>query len=172
MASYNVQGDVLLQGTNNWIRVDMEDENGSNPVKIGFVQNWNIRKDLQTNEARVIGELVPVSIDVTGISVNVNFTGFIPTKEVASKGINVRGGGNYSVKAFNPKCDNLLGTKVVTKIPYLEIYDEKHGSVITSVQWLTPSSYSDSGNGSDYVKTDASFKAIISDNGADYESQI
>ena len=65
MASYNVQGDVLLQGTNNWIRVDMEDENGSNPVKIGFVQNWNIRKDLQTNEARVIGELVPVSIDVT-----------------------------------------------------------------------------------------------------------
>ena len=54
----------------------------------------------------------------------------------------------------------------------MEIYDEKHGSVITSVQWLTPSSYSDSGNGSDYVKTDASFKAIISDNGADYESQI
>ena len=103
MASYNVQGDVLLQGTNNWIRVDMEDENGSNPVKIGFVQNWNIRKDLQTNEARVIGELVPVSIDVTGISVAVNFTGFIPTKEVASKGINVRGGGGKVHGVFRRK---------------------------------------------------------------------
>lgn len=172
MAEYNVQGDILAQGTNTWIRVDMADENGSNPVKIGFVQNWNIRKSLQTNKARVIGEIVPVSIDVTGVDVAVSFTGFIPTKDVATQGITCRGGGNYSVKAFNPKCDNLLDTKVVTKIPYLELYDEKHGTVINFVKWLTPTGYTESGNGSDYIKTDCTFEAILSDNGSDYVSQV
>lgn len=172
MGSYNVQGDVISQGSNSWIRVDMEDENGSNPVKVGFVQNWNIRKSLQTNEAKCIGELVAVSIDVIGINVDINFSGFIPTKDVVKQGIAVRGGGNYSIKAFNPKCDNLLGTKVVTKIPYIEIYDAKHDTVLTSAQWLTPTQYNDSGNGTDYIKTDCSFKAIISDNGSDYETAI
>lgn len=172
MSKYNTQGDVLAQSTNCWVYVDMEDENGSNPQKVGFVQNWSIRKNLQTNKAKCIGEIAPVSIDVIGIDVTVNFSGFIPTKEVATQGISVRGGGTYSVKAFNPNCENLLDTKVVTKIPYLEIRDDKHKTIISSVQWLTPTTYSESGSTADYIKTDASFDAIFTDNGPDYESTI
>lgn len=174
MSKYNVKGDVLAIGTNSWVRVDLSDEAGSNPTKIGFVQSWSVRKNLQTSEARVIGEIVPVSIDVTGISVDVQLSGFMPSKSFLEEGVRTRGDGDgeLTLKSLNPDSDTLLTNKTCSKIAYLDIYDEKHGAILAKVEWLTPVSFSDSGNGADYVKCDVSFKAIISENGSDYASEI
>lgn len=171
--AYNIGGDILAQGMNSVVRVDLENESGSNPVVIGFVESWNVRRSFQTQKAEVIGEMLPVSIDITGVDVSVNLSGFIPTKDAVTKGIqNMRGGGTYCIKALNPQVAKLVDTKVITKIPYMDFYDERHGTIYSSVNWLTPTENSESSSGKNYLKTDASFSAITSDNGTDYTQVI
>lgn len=170
---YNIGGDILAQGMNAVVRVDLDDENGSNPVDIGFVESWNIRRSFQTQKAEVVGEMLPVSIDITGVDVSVNLSGFIPTKAAITKGISsIRGGGSYFVKNLNPNVEALVNSKVITKIPYMDFYDARHETIYSTVMWLTPTENSESSSGKNYLKTDASFTAITSDNGTDYEQKI
>lgn len=170
---YNIGGDILAQGMNSVVRVDLDDENGSNPIVIGFVESWTVRRSFQTQKAEVIGEMLPVSIDITGVDVSVNLSGFIPTKAAITEGISsMRGGGSYCIKALNPQVAKLVDSKVITKIPYMDFYDERHGTIYSNVQWLTPTENSESSSGKNYLKTDASFTAITSDNGVDYEQKI
>jgi hypothetical protein len=171
MGKYNPEGDVLVQGINAAVRVDVDDPNGSNPEVIGFVDTYSVRANIQVQRAEVIGELLPVSIDPTGMSVTVSLAGFIPAKNLVDQGIDsVRGGGKVMLKAFNPDVSKLQDTKVLTKIPYLDIWDEKHKSIIGSSSWLVPASYQDGGQGKGYVKSDVSLEGIGYDNGPDYKS--
>jgi hypothetical protein len=170
---YNAKGDILAQGINVIIRVDPDDENGSNPQEIGFVESYQIRANITNQRAGVIGEILPASIDPTDIAVTVSLTGFIPSKNLIEEGIDtVRGGGKVMLKAFNPDVWKLADTKLITKIPYLDIYDEKHQSIIGSTSWLVPSSYEDSGQGKGYVKSNVTMEGIGYNNGPDYESMI
>jgi len=170
---YNVKGDALSQGINIAIRVDPDDENGSNPVEIGFIETYEIRENITTQKADVVGEILHVSIDPTNVDVTVSLTGFIPSKNLIEAGIDsIRGGGKVMLKSFKPDSLKLVDTKTITKIPYLDIYDEKHQSIIGSASWLTPSSYMDSGQGKGYVKSNMTMEGIIYDNGPDYESLI
>jgi len=170
---YNAKGDILAQGINVIIRVDVDDENGSNPVEIGFVETYQIRANITNQKAKVIGEILPISIDPTDVAVTVSLTGFIPSKNLIDEGIDsVRGGGKVMLKAFNPDVFKLTDTKVITKIPYLDIWDDKHQSIVGSTSWLVPASYQDGGQGNGYVKSDVSLEGIGYSNGPDYESII
>jgi hypothetical protein len=170
---YNPEGDGLAQGINVIIRVDVDDENGSNPQEIGFVESYDVRANITNQRAEVIGEILPVSIDPTSVAVTVSLTGFIPSKNLIERGIDsVRGGGKVMLKAFNPDVFKLADTKVITKIPYLDIWDDKHQSIIGSTSWLIPSSYQDSGQGKGYVKSNVTLEGIGYNNGPDYESII
>jgi hypothetical protein len=170
---YNPEGDILAQGINVIIRVDVDDPNGSNPVEIGFVETYSIRANIQVQRAECVGELLPVSIDPTSISVTANFAGFIPSKNLIDQGIDsVRGGGKVMLKGFNPDTEKLADTKVLTKIPYLDIWDDKHKSIIGHSTWLIPTSYQDGGQGKGYVKSDVSFEGIGYFNGPDYPAII
>jgi hypothetical protein len=173
MGKYNPEGDILAQGINVLIRVDVDDPNGSNPVEIGFVDSYSVRKNISVQRAEVIGELLPAAIDPTSISVTVNLSGFIPSKNLITQGIDsVRGGGKVMLKGFNPDIEKLTDTKVLTKIPYLDIWDDKHKSIIGSSSWLIPTSYQDGGQGKNYVKSDVTLEGIGYDNGPDYKSII
>jgi len=173
MAGYNIDGDILAQGINCIVRADPDDESGSNPQEIGFVSEANIRKQINLQRAEVIGEILPASIDPTGISVNIDFKGFIPSKSLCIKGIDsVRGGGKLHLKSFNPNDRNFIEKKVATKLPYLDLYDEKHQCIIGYVNWAIPSSYSDTISGKGYVIANCTMEAIGYDNGTDYESKI
>lgn len=170
---YNIKGDALVQGINIIVRVDLNDENGSDPQEIGFIETYDISQNIQTQKAEVIGEFLAVAIDATGVAVIVSLTGFIPSKNLIEGGIDtVRGGGKVMLKAFNPDTSKLVDTKVITKIPYLDLWDEKHQSIIGSVSWLTPSSYKDTGQGKGYTKSNVTMEGIVYDNGPDYESAI
>lgn len=173
MAGYNIGGDKLAQGINCKIRIDPNDENGSNPVVIGFVQNATIRANFNTQRAEVIGSFLPVSIDLTSAQVNVSLKGFIPSKQLMVAGFeSVDGGGTVTLKSFNPDVSKMIETKVATKIPYLDLYDDKHDTIIGSTTWLIPTSYSDSINGKGYVEADCSLEGIGYGNGPDFASII
>lgn len=158
MADYNLKGDTLVQGINCIVRI------GSDPAsakKVGLVQDCSFRKQIQTQRAEVIGEILPVSIDPTGISVSVSFRGFIP-----KKGVNL--GDFYTAKELNPNDDDIIDNQKVVKIPYLELYDKKAGAVIGSTTWAIMTSYEESTSGKGYTVANCSFEAIGFFNGSDY----
>ena len=167
---YDIRGDVLAQGINTVVRVSF-DPSGTDPQKIGFVETFSIRANINVQRAECIGELLPVSLDPTSVSVTVSMSGFIPRKEILEKGISVPGGGGFSIKNLNPNVLKLINTESITKIPYLDLYDEKTATVIGSSTWLVPTSYQDGGQGKGYVKADISLEGIGYDNG-DYQSMI
>jgi hypothetical protein len=171
--SYNVLGDILAQGINCIARVDPDDESGSNPQEIGLVSEATIRKNIGLQRAEVIGEILPISLDPNSIQTTVTMRGFLPSKNIIDAGLeSIRGGGKVCLKSFNPDDEKLAETKVATKIPYFDLYDEKHKCIIGSTTWLTATSYSDSINGKGYVQADCSLEGIGYNNGTDYGSEI
>jgi len=170
---YNIEGDILAQGINAIIRVNLDSPDNGNVQEIGFVESYSIRMNITNQRAECIGQLLPVAIDPTGVSVTVSLTGFIPIAELAEKGIEDK---NHKkkvfLKAFLPDVSNLEGTHLITKIPYLELWDDKHGEVIGYTTWLVPASYQDGGQGKGYVKADVSLEGIGYNNGSAYKSLI
>jgi hypothetical protein len=173
MAGYKVNGDLLAQGINCIVRVDLDDESGSSPIEIGFVSEATIRKAINVQRAECIGEIRTVSIDPTGIQVTVDLRGFVPTKALVKEGIeSVRGGGKIHLKSFNPDETRILDARVLTKIPYLDLYDERHQCIIGYCEWLTPTNYTDSINGKGYVNASCTLEGTGYDNGTDYPGAI
>lgn len=179
MAGYNIKGDVLAQGVNAYVFADLIDDSGSGAVLIGFVDNWSIRKTMNTQEARVVGEILPVSIDVTGIQTQVTLSGFVPSKNLVTSGIAVRGAGGevdgerLSLASFNPTDESFINGNVITKIAYLDVRDKRYGdAILACVRWLTPQTYSLQGNAQGYTKADLTLAGIGMDNGADYHQLL
>ncbi len=172
MADFDLKGDILAQGMNCIIRVDMNDAAGSNPIKVGAVSSYQARKNVSVNRAEVLGEILPMSLDATGVSVNISLRGFIPVKGCVGTFSHVRGGGKHSLKAFNPDDEKLVDTKLATKFPYIDLYDEKHECVIGYSTYLIASSYSDNSSGKGYVEADVTLEGIGYWNGVDYESLV
>jgi hypothetical protein len=173
MAGYNIQGDLLAQGINCIVRVDPDDESGSNPLEVGFVSEATIRKSINLQRAEVIGEILPVAIDPTGIQVTVSLRGFVPSKSLCDAGVeSARGGGPVHLKSFNPNDANLIDKKVATKLPYLDLYDDKHKCIIGYVNWAIPNSYDDSIASKGYVVANCGMEAIGYENGTDYPAAL
>jgi hypothetical protein len=172
MAKYKVDGDILAQGINIAVRIDPDDESGSNPQVVGFVQDVNIRKTIAVQRAEVVGELLPVSLDPTSIQTTTTIRGFIPTKSMLDEGIeSVRGGGVFNMKSFNPNDTRVVDTKVAKKIPYVDFYDKKHKAILGSTSWAIVTNYGDSSSGKGYVMGDVTMESIGYENGPSYPSE-
>ncbi len=156
--NYNIAGDTLVQGINCIVKAG---KSPSDAKMIGLVSEVSFRKQIQTQRAEVIGEILPVSIDPTNISVSVSFRGFI-----LKKGVDL--GDFYTAKEFNPDDDEVIEEQKVIKIPYLELYDKKAQSVIGSTTWAIITSYEESSSGKNYVTANCSFESIGFFNGSDY----
>ena len=167
MADFS-EGDKLAMGVKSWVYIDVANENGSAQECVGFVSQWSIRKTIQTTEARCIGEVAPVSIDIMGISTEVSLSGFIPTVATQNEGTSARGGGKFSLKYLNPATDKVLDSTNSQKIAYLAIRDNTHKEILTVAKWLTPTAFNETGSAQDYIKCDVTLKGIESDNGSNY----
>ena len=169
---YNIQGDLLAQGINCVVRVS-ENENGSNPIEIGFVSEASIRKAINIQRAECIGQILPISLDPTGIQVTVTLRGFVPSRNLVNEGITTKqGDACIHLKSFNPNDDKLIDTRVATKIPYLELYDRDHDSVIGSTTWLIATAYDDSISGKGYLQANCTLEGIGYENGDDYPGEF
>jgi len=169
---YNVNGDILAQGINCVVRIDTDDESGSNPQEVGFVADFNIRKSIAVQRAEVLGEILPASLDPTSIQTSTTMRGFIPSKNLLDTGIDsVRGGGKFCMKSFNPDDSRLADTRVATKIPYIDFYDKKHQCIVGSTSWAMTTTYGDSSSGKGYVMGDVTMESIGYNNGPSYPTE-
>ena len=158
MVSYKSIGNGVTTGIHCIVRAGTS---ASDCKQIGLVSSCTIRKNIQTQRAEVIGEILPVSIDATGIQTTISFQGFVLKKGVTF-------GDMYTPKEFNPNDDSIVADQNVKKIPYLEIYDQQAGSVIGCTEWAIVTSYEESVNKQGYVSINCSFESIGYSNGSDY----
>lgn len=158
MANYNLQGDTLVQGKNCIVRAGAD---AASAKVIGLVQDFEMRAQFQTQKAEVLGEFLPVAIDITGVSVNTTFSGFVPAKGVSL-------GDAYGIKELNPDIDTIVDEEKTAKIPYLELYDKKAKAVVASTTWAIINSYSERSSGKGYMIANCSFESIGMFNGSDY----
>lgn len=161
MSDYNIQGDRLIQGKDCFVRA------GTSPSDaqiVGFVQDYSIRVQVQTQKAETIGEFLPVSIDATGVSVSTSFRGFIPKKGVTFNQSEI------SAKNFAPTTSAIVDGEKTIKIPYLELYDKKNKTIICSTTWAIMTGYDESAQGKSYVTANCSFESIGFNNGTDWKT--
>lgn len=158
MPNYNLEGDSLVQGKNCIVRAGAD---AASAKVIGLVQEFQMNANFQTQKAEVIGEFLPVAIDITSVDVSTTFSGFIP-----AKGFKLNDA--HCIKALNPNIDTVVEEEKTAKIPYLEIYDKKAKAVISSTTWAVIKSYSERTSGKGYTIANCSFESIGMFNGSDY----
>ena len=107
--AYNLESNKLIKGTRCWVRVNLNGPDSSGAEKVGFVQSATISANFQNDRAEVIGEILPVTIDVSSVQTSVQLTGFIPTKSAAGQKTSGSGDGenHFSVKNFNPDVEKI-----------------------------------------------------------------
>lgn len=163
---YNIAENLLVKGTNCWVRVGT---NAENCKDVGFVDSFSATKNIQLQEAAVCGAIVPASIDAQGLRVSLQLTGFIASKGIYDDtSIAANGKGNISICSFNPKSQAFIEQQVVTKFEYMDFYDEKSDKVICAFDWAMPESFSISFQGGAYSKANVSMRAIDMTGGSDY----
>lgn len=155
---YNLQGDSLVQGKNCIVRAGAD---AASAKVIGLVQDFEMRAQFQTQKAEVLGSFLPVSVDITGVSVSTTFSGFVP-----AKGFSLNDA--YCIKELNPNIDTIVDEEKTAKIPYLELYDKKTKAVVASTTWAVINSYSERSSGKGYMIANCSFESIGMFNGPDY----
>lgn len=161
----SAKDDFLVSGVNCFVRVG---KNSAAAKKIGYVDSFRATKNIQLQEANIVGEIEPVSIDAVGIRVSLSMSGFLATKKVYEGGEVFAGMGKVSLSTFNPKSEDFKAENVVTKFPYIDFYDEKTKTIIASFNSACSESYGISGNAGAYVKIDTSMRAISMSGGKDY----
>ncbi len=158
MVSYKSIGNGLVTGVHCVVRAGTS---AATAKTVGLVSECSIRKQVQTQRAEVVGEMLPVSIDPTGISVNITFRGFVLKKGVSF-------GDMYTPIEFNPDDDSMIQSQRVGKIPYIEIYDKNSNTILGATEWAVITSFEESVNKQGYVSINCSFEGIGFLNGTDY----
>jgi hypothetical protein len=161
MANLQLQQNALVRGTSCWVRAGKD---ANSVKKIGFCDSFRGTKNMQLQRAQVCGEIYPVSIDPQGISVTLSISGFIPAKGVL-KDDSINGNGDVSIMNLDPDAENFIEEQTITKIPYLEFYDESSGDVITYFTNVIPQSFSVTINGGSYIKGDLQMEALTMSGG-------
>ncbi len=150
---------VVAEGYRCYVRAGKD---ASSAKVVGFVDSFRANISYMTQEARGVGELVPFSIDAQGLSCSVSMSGFLPSKPVIDKGINISKNNDVKISlyTFFPNAKKFRDEKVITKFPYMDFKDEDNGNIIASFVGLTVDNGSISVQGSSYVKGDVNLKAL------------
>ncbi|MGI5066152.1 hypothetical protein [Treponema putidum] len=150
---------ILAEGYRCYVRAG---KNASDAKVVGFVDSFRASLSYMTQEARVIGELVPVSIDIQGLSCSISLSGFLPSKEVIKNGITIspNNDGKISLFTFFPNAKKIRDNKTVTKLTYMDFKDVDNDAIIASFEGIVVDSGNISVQGASYVKGDVSMKAL------------
>ncbi|MGP1414477.1 MAG: hypothetical protein ACTTJ6_00900 [Treponema sp.] len=162
-----VSENILAVGYNCFVRIG----NSANDAKnVAFVESYSITQDYQVQEARVLGQLMPISIDAQGYSCNINLSGFTPSPEIYEK---IRGGTaqmGYNLEkclsSIVPNAREFMDSGVITKIPYIDfVTDIKNPSVLVHAEGVLIANTTLTAQGTGYLKYSVSLRALVGENG-------
>lgn len=158
-----VSENIIAEGFRAFVRV------GTSPSDaeiVGFVDTFSMNEDFQVQEARVLGQLMPIAIDAQGYSCTISLTGFVPSKKVyeSIKNKNAQAGYNFTHNLFTyaPDAGEMMESSKITKYPYLDFIDcPKEKNIICSAEGILVGNFSISAQGAGYIKANVSMRALI-----------
>lgn len=162
-----VAENILAEGFRTYVRIG---NNASDAKIVGFVESYTMNEDYQVQEARVLGQIMPISIDAQGYNCNISLSGFIPSKEVYEK---IRSGNaqmGYSLEkclfSFVPDARELMDNAVIMKFPYLDFIENiSNPAVLAFAEGIIIANTSLNAQGTGYVKYNVSMKALVGQKG-------
>ena len=167
MALPYVSENILAEGFRSYVRIG---GSASDAKIVGFVEGYTMNEDYQVQEARVLGQIMPISIDAQGYSCNISLSGFIPSKEIYEK---IRGGTaqmGYKLEkclfSFVPDARELMDNAVIMKFPYLDFIENiQKPAVIAFAEGIIIANTSLTAQGTGYVKYNVSMRALVGQKG-------
>jgi hypothetical protein len=158
MATPNITGNVIARGFNCFVRVGT---NASDAQNVAFVTSFQATEDFQVQEATVIGNLGPISLDPQGYTCNITCAGYIPAKGITGGAIQYEDGGKISLMDIMPSRSKFMDeVSLESKIAYLDFYNKKQGKVLCSFTGVIFTSNGISGEGSQYVRHNVQLRAL------------
>ncbi|GHU65073.1 hypothetical protein FACS189447_03360 [Spirochaetia bacterium] len=157
MALPNVDGETIAVGYNCHVRIGT---NASDAEIVAFVTSYNATQDFQVQDAVVLGNLGPISIDPQGYNCSITLGTFIPAKGLLAGAQQYADGGKVSLMDIMPNRAKFMEDGAVTKFAYMDFYNKKIGKVLDSFQGVIISNEGKSVEGNAYVRGNVQMRAL------------
>jgi hypothetical protein len=166
MALPNTTGTIIASGYNCQVRAGT---NSTDAKPIALVASFQANEDFQIQEAVVLGNLGPVSLDPQGYTCTITMDGFLPAKGVI--------GNQQQYSADDGKTsitdvvkdstrEKFMDTGGIQKIEYLDFYnknainDTPKAKVLVAFKGVILTSYGISAEGNAYVRNNVQMRAL------------
>ena len=153
----NVQGTIIATGYNCHVRVGT---NAADAESIAMVTSFSATVDFQAQDAVVIGNLGPVSIDPQGWMCNITVDGFLPARKLLDGDRQYAGGGTRAIMDFVPQRAQFMQSGAMPKIAYMDFYNQKEGKVLASFQGVLITNSGINVEGNAYARNNVQMRAI------------
>jgi hypothetical protein len=153
----NVDGDIIAKGYDCHVRVG---QNASDAEVVGFVTSYQANQDFQVQDAVVLGNLGPVSIDPQGYNCSITLACFVPSKGLVSGVQQYPDGGKISLMDIMPNRAKFMDDGALVKFPYLDFYNKKKGKVLDAFSGVIISNEGKSVEGNAYVRGNVQMRAL------------
>lgn len=158
---------IIAQGAKTFVRIG---NSASDAQNVAFVESFSISEDYQPQEARVLGQFMPISIDPQGYVCNVQFSGFIPSRAVYEK---IRKGTaqlgyslNKCLLSFLPDARDYMDSGQFTKIPYMDLVENlDNPSILYSLEGVIIGNVSVQVQTASYTKLNVTMRALVAEKG-------
>ena len=153
----NVDGDVIAKGHDCHVRIG---KNASDAEVVGFVTSYQANQDFQVQDAVVIGNLGPISIDPQGYNCTITLAAFVPSKGLIGGVQQYADGGKISLSDIMPNRAKFMEDGAVVKFPYLDFYNKKKGVVLDAFEGVCISNEGKSVEGNAYARQNVQMRCL------------
>jgi hypothetical protein len=157
MAMPNITGNVIATGFNCHVRVG---ENPSAAEPVAFVTSFQANEDFQVQEATVLGNLGPVSIDPQGYNCSITLASFVPAKKLLDGTQQYEDGGKKCIMDYMPTRATFMDSASINKIAYMDFYNRKAGKILAAFEGVIVSSEGIQAEGNTYVRSNVQMRAL------------
>jgi len=153
----NIQGAIIATGYNCHVRVGT---NAADAESIAMITSFQANEDFQAQDAVVIGNLGPVSIDPQGYMCTITVDGFLPARKLLDGDRQYAGGGTVAILDFVPTRAQFMQSGAMPKIAYMDFYNKKEGKVLAAFEGVLITSNGISVEGNSYARNNVQMRAL------------
>jgi hypothetical protein len=153
----NVQGAIIATGFNCHIRVGT---NAADAEIIAMATNFQANEDFQAQDATVLGNLGPVSIDPQGYMCTITVDSFLPARRLLGGDRQYAGGGTKAIMDLVPTRAQFMQSGAMPKIAYMDFYNKRDGVVLASFSGVLITSNGISAEGNSYARNNVQMRAL------------
>ena len=157
MSLPNITGAIIATGFNCHVRMGT---NASDAEIVALVGSFQANEDFQAQEAVVLGNLGPVSIDPQGYNCTISVDGYLPSRRILDGERQYSGGGTRALMDYVPSRAQFMDAGAMPKIAYLDFYNRKEGKVLAAFEGVLIASNGVNVDGNAYARNNVEMRAL------------